>query len=33
MAMPADVKRRLTKFFLDPGRIRRETSQQQKRGG
>jgi len=32
MAMPADIKRRLTKFFLGPSRIRKETSQQPKRG-
>jgi hypothetical protein len=33
MAMPAGIKNRLVKFFLGPSRVRRETSQQQKRGG
>ena len=33
MTMPADIKNRLVKFFLGPSRVRRETSQQQKRGG
>jgi len=32
MTMPADIKNRLVKFFLGPSRIRKETSQQQKRG-
>jgi len=32
MAMPANIKNRLVKFFLGPSRIRKETSQQQKRG-
>jgi hypothetical protein len=33
MAMPANIKNQLVKFFLGLSRVRRETSQQQKKGG